>query len=237
MGDCNVQASELGGGIDCRPKKVVDVSAWLADGHVHLLDPSLQGDSARSVWLPYRERWADMRIGDTRHGPETVSRAIDLTFSTHPEHVRLVIRNGLHCCLSGRCMWPGCVDFCHSDHALIVAEIEGLVLYRGSSGPKFPLQWHDARRWLESLSHVEDACLLLAREADWWHSLPTECVDACHGRGRHIMQWVLDALAWLQMLVGNLAREAWVHPRISNEGSLGRVRPNLAHMIALSLAL
>ena len=77
IGDMNVQPMEPGAGPDLKAKQGRRWSRFLMTSGVTLLNPSLQGAEARPVWLPLRNKYVSIRLGDTHHCAGQ-SRAIDL---------------------------------------------------------------------------------------------------------------------------------------------------------------
>ena len=96
-GDFNVQPASLGGGVDCRPARVAAVEEFESELGFSLLNPHFAGESRRPVWLRHRKQWASIRHADTRCGPESPSRAIDLAFCSHATDANMIIHNSLHC--------------------------------------------------------------------------------------------------------------------------------------------
>ena len=237
LGDWNVQPSCLGGGPDPRPLRDTCLSGLNSDFSLILLNPSLAGDHARQVMLPYRQSQVSIRTCDTHYGAGQ-SRAIDLALCAQDTEAQVFIHNGLHCAQSAACSWAMCAGFGKSDHFLLEARVSLDTLSseteagdNNNSGCQFPRQWHMTTRWQEAFIHVEPAITALVALVVCLRVSLDAALD-CRKRfpAVSIRRWFLDCVCWLQWLLACVARDGWVHPSSSatNNTAPARNAPALA---------
>ncbi len=89
-----------------------------------LLNPSLAESEPQSIFLQRRNKFVNVRVGDTHHhiaGGQ--SRAIQLVLATTGVAATVVIHNSLHCSLERKCPFYNCQEYTLGDHFLLEVEV------------------------------------------------------------------------------------------------------------------
>ena len=115
-------------------------------------------------------------------------------------------------CIQAAVPWHYCCEFALSDHFINQAcvEFEGGAKHSSDNAP-LPTSWHNPTRWSAGLQHAEQALNAIYAAAQCWAGIPDNNLGTTSRTIKRSMSWVLGTLAWLQCVVGNVVREAFVH--------------------------
>lgn len=212
MGDFNLQPLALGGVPDSRHRRQSLWDKFMDDTGLLLRNPFLGGAEKQVVSFVHKSSAAHIRAGDT-HYDSHGGRALDHTLTSSDVLGELLIHNGVHCTLRGKCMGSFCKEFCRSDYFASQFDLEWNGPGSESESMRLPKEWNCPERWRLGLEHaagplraLNSICTnILLQSRDAW--------DYQTLGGRSAARWLLDALAWLQTFIGSVVRDVWIHPR------------------------
>jgi len=213
MGDLNLQPASLGGGPDPKPGRDRAWTTLLKALGLCELNPPIGGDAPQDIYFPVRDiTLTNVCPGHTRHSGGA-PRSIDLAACSSESTATYAIHNSLHCLSAGHCPWGHCHEFCLSDHFLQSLELtQSQQMHADTAAPSFPRHWHSADRWAAAFHHIEGALKGLHAVTLFWLDVHWGPLSLSPRLLRSVQTWILNILSWVHCVLGNLARECWVHP-------------------------